>query len=180
MIAIFSRKKIGEDKLANVLVNSLLELTDKGFAEIAATINEDPSFVSPPSVSANNDHQFLLIIVASNLKMLQKRLANGQDARVRSLVISKLADILNLPSVQLDSQLSELSGFMKRVNHPSKNTLYAMNKALFYKYDLNSLQDDYFKNMNAPNPLFLNRINDLMRFFLWDWDKFLEEYKITH
>ena len=180
MIAIFSRKKICEDKLANILVNSLLKLSDEGFSEIAATINEDPSFISPPNVSSTLDREFLLIVVTGNLKQLQKRLANGQDQRVRSLVISKLADVFNIPDLQLESQISELSGFMKRVNHPSKNTLYAMNKALFYKYDLNGYQDDYFKNMNSPNPLFLSRINDLMQFFLWDWDKFFADHKVTH
>ena len=35
MLAIFSKKKISEDKLANVLVNSFLELSEKGFGDIA-------------------------------------------------------------------------------------------------------------------------------------------------
>lgn len=180
MLAIFSRKKIREDKLANVLVNSFLEMTEKGFAEIADTINEDQSFVTPPKVNAADHLPFLKIILAGNLDLLKKYLPSGQDKRVRSLVVAKMSEVLETPRAQFESQIAELSGFMKRVNHPSKNTLYAMNKALFYKYELNGHQDDYFKNMNAPNPLFLNRINDLTRYFVWDWSAFLEDYKITN
>ena len=178
MLAIFSKKKISEDKLANVLVNSFLELSEKGFGDIADSINEDPSFIRHPNVSPENDRNFLLIVVAGNLIQLKSYLDSGHDKRVRTLIINKMADVFGMPSPQLESQLAELTGFMKRVNHPSKNTLYAMNKALFFKYELNAFQDDYFKNMNAPNPLFLNRVNDIMRYFLWDWNAFLEDYKI--
>jgi hypothetical protein len=53
-----------------------------------------------------------------------------------------------------------------------------MSKALFFKYNLNEFQDVYFKNMQAPNPLFLKRMEDLFYYFIWDWDVFFKKYKV--
>ena len=68
---------------------------------------------------------------------------------------------------------------MNRVNHPSKNMLYAMSKAMFYKYELNDHQVEYFRNLNTPNPIFLKNLDDVMSNFLWDWDAFEEKYKVV-
>ena len=155
-------------------------MTEKGFTEVADLINDDPAFERSPGIQASDDKKFLLIIIAGNLDLLTKMLESGQDRRVRSRTVAKLAEVFGMKSAELDSKLAELNGFMKRVNHPSKNTLYAMNKAVFFKYDLNDFQEEYFRNMKTPNPLFLSRLNDVMRFFLWDWNGFLEDYKITN
>ena len=53
-----------------------------------------------------------------------------------------------------------------------------MSKAMFYKYKLNDCQDDYFKNMDSPNPLFLKRMDEIMKNFLWNWEAFFKRYKI--
>ena len=73
----------------------------------------------------------------------------------------------------------ELQHFMERINHPSKNTVYAMSKAIFHKYDLFQFQDPYFRQMKAPNPIILKRLNQLMAFCLWDWAEVLEGWKVT-
>ena len=38
--------------------------------------------------------------------------------------------------------------------------VYAMSKGIFDKYMLYNFQDEYFKRMQAPNPLFLKRLHD--------------------
>ena len=38
--------------------------------------------------------------------------------------------------------------------------IYGMSKAVFHKYGLNEYQDEYFRRMQAPNPLFLKRMDD--------------------
>jgi hypothetical protein len=53
-----------------------------------------------------------------------------------------------------------------------------MSKALFYKYNLNEFQTDYYKKIQAPNPLFLKRMDDIMQNFIWDWTAFLKKYKL--
>ena len=74
--------------------------------------------------------------------------------------------------------VKEYKSYISRVNHPSKNVVKGMSKALFFKYNLNEYQDVYFKNMQAPNPLFLKRMEDLFYYFIWDWDVFFKNYKV--
>jgi len=68
---------------------------------------------------------------------------------------------------------------MSRINTPSKNTLYAMSKAVFFKYNLNAYQQDYFKIMQTPNPLFLKRMDEIMANFLFDWESFTDKFKVV-
>jgi hypothetical protein len=73
----------------------------------------------------------------------------------------------------------DYQSFITRVNHPSKNMIYGMSKAMFHKYGLNEFQDEYFKRMQAPNPLFLKRLDEVMGNFIWDWDVFFKKYKLS-
>jgi hypothetical protein len=67
---------------------------------------------------------------------------------------------------------------MAHVNFPSKNILYSMSKAVFFKYELNQYQDEYFRSMNTPNPIFLKSLDEVMRNFIWDWEAFCDKYKV--
>jgi hypothetical protein len=49
---------------------------------------------------------------------------------------------------------------------------------VFYKYELNQYQDEYFMRENAPNPIFKKNLDDVMRNFVWDWSAFTEKYKV--
>jgi hypothetical protein len=33
--------------------------------------------------------------------------------------------------------------------------------------------------MQAPNPLFLKRLDEVMANFIWDWDVFFKKYKLS-
>ena len=63
-------------------------------------------------------------------------------------------------------------------NHPSRNMIYAMSKGVFDKYLLYNFQDEYFKRMQAPNPLFLKRMDEVLENFVWDWDVFFKKYRL--
>ena len=79
---------------------------------------------------------------------------------------------------EAEQTVREYQKFMNRINHPSKNMIYAMSKAIFFKYDLNEFQDEYFSRMQVPNPLFLKRMDAVVGNFLWDWDAFFKKYRI--
>ena len=85
---------------------------------------------------------------------------------------------MGVSAVDAEAKVREYQKFMQRINHPSKNMVYAMSKAVFQKYDLNDFQDEYFKRLQSPNPLFLKRMDQIMVNFLWDWDSFFKKYKI--
>ena len=84
-----------------------------------------------------------------------------------------------MSSGEFQSLAREYQSFIAKVNHPSKNLVYGMSKALFEKYALNEYQDEYFRRMQAPNPLFLKRMDEVMVNFIWNWDAFFKKYKIN-
>ena len=53
-----------------------------------------------------------------------------------------------------------------------------MSKAIFHKYALNDFQEEYFRNMQAPNPLFLKRMDEVISNFIWNWEAVEKKYKI--
>ncbi len=91
MIAtLFGKKKITEEKLSNVFVNAAIELTEHGFAAVAAEINESPEFDVNPALAETDDRAFGMIVLAANLIEAKRVLGPGVDKRMCSLVVSKL------------------------------------------------------------------------------------------
>ena len=176
---IFGKKKLKEDKLANVFVNSILQTVDECFSDIVGIIKESPEFTSTPNIETSNDSKFLLIVIAANLKEIPKHLEAHQDNRLINLVITKLCGVFDVEFDKLEGTLREYQSYLSRVNHPSNNNLYAMSKAVFFKYDLGQYQEDYFKNMNSPNPLFLKRLDEAMKLFLFNWAETKDSHHIV-
>lgn len=179
MFTIFRKKKITEDQLANFFVSSLLNLVDKGFPDVAAMINADPEFSAPPCLAAADSDKFLLIVASGNIQLLSKHFERMQDVRLAESINRKLANALGVEPQKLKELLNKYQSWMTRINHPSKNIHYAMSKAVFYKYDLNQFQSEYFRNMNTPNPIFLKRLDEVIAQFIWNWENYKEEYRIT-
>ena len=55
LTALFGKRKIAEEKLANAFIHALFEFTEQGFPLICAEINESPEFITPPEVDPSND-----------------------------------------------------------------------------------------------------------------------------
>jgi len=180
MIAtLFGKKKITEDKLANVFVNAVLELTEQGFPAVAAEVNESPEFNVPPELKETDSGDFALIVLAGNLMEMQRILGPGTDRRMYALAVSKFAQAIGHTGTDLEQEVRALQSTMERLNFPSKNTVYAMGKALFHRYDLYCFQDVYFREQRAPNPIILKRLNSLMGYFIWNWGEVQEQYRIV-
>ncbi len=176
---IFGKKKLKEDKLANIFVNSTLQAVESGFSDVLGLIKDSPEFVQIPEIEEDNDSKFILIVIAANLKEIPKKLPAHQDNRIINLIITKLSGVFDVNFDKLEGILREYQSYLSRVNHPSNNNLYAMSKAVFFKYDLGKYQEDYFKNMNAPNPLFLKRLDEAMKLFMFNWEKTKTDYQLV-
>ena len=176
---IFGKKKLKEDKLANIFVNSILQAVDDGFSDIVGLIKESPEFINAPEIDTENDSKFLLIILSANLKEIPKHLEAHQDNRLINMIITKLCGVFDVNFDKLEGILREYQSYLSRVNHPSNNNLYAMSKAVFFKYELGQYQADYFKNMNVPNPLFLKRLDEAMKLFLFNWAATKADFQIV-
>jgi hypothetical protein len=175
---IFGKKKLKEDKLANIFVNSTLKAVEDGFPDVVGLVKDSPEFIVEPKMSVENDSKFMLIVLAANLKEIPRHLSAHQDNRLINLIITKLSSVFDVEFDKLEGILRDYQSYLSRVNHPSNNNLYAMSKALFFKYELGQYQEDYFRNMNAPNPLFLKRLDEAMGLFLYNWEQVQKEYQL--
>ena len=178
MFGLLVKKKIDSNKLANVFVNSLVEVVENGFDDISAMINDDPAFVKDPAINQSKSDDFLLIVMVGNLRYLDAHFDAEEAKEIRGNIIEKFAQIYTVEVRDFEKIVNEYDQLISRVNHPSKNTLYGISKALFHKLNLNDFQESYFKSMNAPNPLFLKRMDEIMTNFLWDWDAFFKKHKL--
>lgn len=178
MFGTILRKKVSDEKLANVFINGLFKTIDEGFPVVAEFINDDPAFVTSPNISPKHSYEFSLVILVGNLSFLESAFEPEQADRVEKLVHEKLAKIYEMDTATFKTMMKDYKNLMCRLNHPSKNMIYAMSKGIFDKYTLYNYQDEYFKRMQAPNPLFLKRMDEIVENFVWDWDAFFRKYKL--
>jgi hypothetical protein len=173
------KKKLSDNQVANIFINTLFDSVDSGWGEIATMINEDPAFVTTPGVNSADSGKFGLIIITANISLLESTFEVEQASRIEKLVFQKLAKIYGMGELEFENLIRSYQSFISRVNHPSKNMIYGMSKGVFHKYNLNNFQDEYFKRMQAPNPLFLKRMDEVMGSFIWNWDAFFKKYRLS-
>ncbi|MFK8037231.1 MAG: hypothetical protein AB8B74_02990 [Crocinitomicaceae bacterium] len=178
MFGLAIRKKIDEEQLSNIFVNALLEAVENGFDDVAAAINEDPAFSSSPNIQNNAFDQFLLIVITANLNYLSQNSEIDNVEDLKRKIVSKYAKIFDQDAIAFEKLIDDMASFISQINYPSKNYLYGISKAIFYKYNLNDYQESYFQTMNNPNPLFLKRMDEITSHFLWDWDTFFKKHKL--
>lgn len=180
MFTLFGKKKIKEDVAVNIFINNLLDTVEKGFPEVAGIINDSPEFVESPKIQENNSEKFLLIVIAANLTYIPEHFNGNQEERLTSIIFDQLSQVFDVDKTTLEKVISDYQCYISKVNQPSKNTLYGISKAVFGKYNLNEYQDEYFKAMKSPNPMFLKRMDEVMESFIWNWDGFKDKYQIAH
>ena len=179
MFTIFKKKKLTEDQLANFFVNSIVNLVEQGFQDVVEIINNDPEFITTPNISKEDYDKFLLVVVAGNIKLMSEHFDSVKDVRITEKIYRKLGSALSVEPMTLKETIAKYQSWMSRINHPSKNTRYAMSKGVFFKYELNQFQSDYFRNMNTPNPIFLKRLDEVISQFLFNWNDIKENYRIS-
>lgn len=177
MLGRLVKRKIDANRLANVFVNSMVEISENGFQDLKDLIQNDPAFIAVPNLDQKGTDIFMLILVAGNMRFLDSHFEADESREIKQLIIEKYANIYDLSPQQFKSIIDDFDGFISRVNHPSKNTLYGMSKAIFHKLNLNEYQEPYFKSMKTPNPLLLKRLDELVHNFIWDWDEFFKRHK---
>jgi hypothetical protein len=178
MLTIFGKKKLSPERVAHLLAHNILETVETGFPDVAGFIKDSPEFIRTPDIDSDDYGKFLMIVIAGNISYIPQFFTEGQDKEIIDECIKKFAPVFDMSTTELSSHVKEYKEFMCRVNVPSKNMLYAMSKAIFFKYDLNDCQEDYFRSMKTPNPIFLKNLDEVVRNFLWDWEAFNDKYKV--
>ncbi|MBM3448487.1 MAG: hypothetical protein ACK5EW_06740 [Bacteroidota bacterium] len=178
MISFFGKKKISAEKTASFFVNTLLDAVEEGFPEVAGFVRDSPEFVKVPVMSDEEYGKFLMIVIVGNFNYLHEHFQDGEAELIIGHCVEQFAPVFDLSPTAFQTKVNEYKKFMAHINAPSKNNLYAMSRAVFYKYELNQYQDEYFMRENAPNPIFKKNLDDVMRNFVWDWSAFTEKYKV--
>ncbi len=70
LTTIFGKKKLTEDKVANIFVNTMLNVIDNSFEDVVSSISNDPEFISRPIIDPLNSDKFLMIVLSGNLQFL--------------------------------------------------------------------------------------------------------------
>lgn len=178
MLNTLLRKRLSEEQMANVFINGLLEVIDSSFPVLTEMINDDTAFVTSPNIAESNYGSFAMIVFAANLNLLESTFDPEHASEIEKLILLKLSKMNDEPVTEFKVRMKEYQAFIKKINHPSKNLVYGMSKAIFAKYDLHQFQDEYFKRLSAPNPLFLKRMDEVTKLFIWDWDAFFKKFKL--
>lgn len=179
MLTIFGKKKISEERVANIFVNGIQALIDSGFESVVGLINDSPEFTHSPQITQDEIGTFTMIILSGNLQIIPQHFDSGQDKRITEHILSKFADLYGIEKMDLAQMVADTRKFMARKNHPSKNVLNGMAKGLFCKLGLNDFQEDYFKNLHSPNPIFIQRLREALENFMWSWEAITEKYRIV-
>ncbi len=179
MLALLRKKKLTEEKVANIFVNGMLDLIEEGWPLVAELINEDPEFARPPQLTAEQGQHFLLIVLAGNVNYIPNYFTGYQDVRLIDRIMAKASFALGLEKEVLQEQVMKMRKYIAEVNHPSKNTRYGMSKAIFHRYELNEFQQEYFLHMKAPNPIFLKKLDEVIANFIWNWEGLLDKYRVA-
>ena len=172
MLSLFKRKTYKEEKIADLFVDQFFQTIDAAFPEVAAIINESPEFVTCPNITSDDSDKFLLLVLAVNISAVNKYFPAHVDQKVIRKVLERVSEIGRIEYSALTSAIDKNKKFISKVNHPSNNFVYGLSKAVFYKYDLAQYQEEYFKNLNSPNPILLKRLDEAVINFLWDWEAF--------
>lgn len=178
MLTIFGKKKISEERVANIFINGIQALIDSGFENVVGLINDSPEFVCSPEITNDAIGVFTMVVLTGNIQAIPKHFENGQDKRITEHILSKFADLYGLKTMELAKMVSDTRKYMARKNHPSKNILIGMSKCLFGRLGLNEFQEPYFKSLDAPNPIIIQRLKEALENFMWDWESITDKYRV--
>jgi hypothetical protein len=179
MMSIFGKRKLSDNQVSNIFVNTILDSVENGWPEVSAFISDSPEFVKSPNLDSDDYGRFLMIVIAANFCYIPKHFEGGHDSCIIKLSVEKFASVFDLEVGAFAKKVKDYKQFLSRVNIPSKNTLYAMSKAVFFKYELNQFQEPYFQSLKTPNPIFLKNLDEVMKNFLWDWNAFQDKFKVV-
>lgn len=170
MLSLFKKKTYKEEKIAHLFIDQFFHTVDLGFPEVVALINESPEFITSPNIDENDSDKFLILVLAANITAISKYFPAQVDQIIVRKVMEQVSDFGHVDYNALIHAVAKDQKFISKVNHPSKNLVYGMSKAIFYKYELAQYQEEYFKNLNSPNPVLVKRLDEAMVNFLWDWE----------
>jgi len=175
---LFVKKKISQKQLAYNFVHHTLNTVDATYNDFLDAIYNDAELVKYPNLNYKDPSKLCFIIIAGNIKFFERILSSYEEKSLVNSITEQMAEAFDMEFPEMQNKLDEYASFISRVNHPSKNILYGMSKAIFFKFKLGQYQEEYFAQLNTPNPIFLKKIDILMENYVWDWKSIFEKTKL--
>jgi hypothetical protein len=173
------KKKISSVKTANLLVTTLDEVIVNGFVEIQDFINNNNNLERNPNLTDKDIRWFRLIVFVGNLKMIPSFFDEDQAQQLHNQLIDIMAEKMEGENDIAFEQLVDYETYLSDLLRKSDNCIEAMATAVFDKYNINDFQVNLFKRKNEPNPIFFQELKNLMTHFIWNWEDYLVNHKIT-
>lgn len=179
MLGLFGKKKIKGAELVPTYVNAIYEVIEKGFPEIAGYINEEKEFQKSPNLSGKENEWFLYIVYAGNMINLDNHFKKAEAEELSRLIAVEVVKKMGKDPEVIDGILYDYEVFLRTLLGQTKNLVKSMSLAIFHKYDLNKYQKDHFQKLNSPSPIVMKELNEMVEFFLWNWEDYLSKYKVV-
>lgn len=176
---LFGKKKIKKEKVVEIYVDTIFDVIERGFPEIAEFINEEKQFTKSPQIGQEDFEWFTYIIYGGNALNLYNYFDQETADDLKLLIIHEVAERYTKRDKQIAEEIIlEYEKFLQEIQNKTKNTVKTISTALFNKFELNNYQDEHYQRLNAPNPVFFKELNEMMELFVWNWEDFLQKYKI--
>lgn len=173
------KKKINSLETTRLFVTTLDEVIVNGFVEIQDFINNNNNLERNLNLSENDIRWFRLIVFVGNLKMIPEFFGQDQAEDLHNQLLDLMAEKIEGENDVALEQLGDYCTYMGDLLQKSDNCIEAMATAVFDKYNINDFQVNLFKRKNEPNPVFFQELKNLMTHFIWNWEDFLSQHKIT-
>lgn len=179
MLKLFGKKRIKASELAPKYAASIYEVAAVGFTEIAGYLNEEKEFSKSPNISEAENEWFLYIVFAGNLIHKDAYFDKDKGEEFSRMVAAEVVKMIGKDPEIADQILYEYETFLRKLFGQTKSLVKSISLAIFHKYDLNKYQTEHFQKLNSPNPIVMKELNEMVEFFLWNWEDYLTKYKIV-
>ncbi len=177
---LFGKKKIKKDRLVQTYVDTIFDVIERGFPEVAEFINEEKQFTKSPRIGEEDFEWFTYIIYGGNMINLYNYFDTDTADDLKVLIIREVAERYTRKDQQIAEEIIlEYEKFLTDTHSKTKNVVKTISTALFHKFELNHYQDEHYQRLNEPNPMFFKELNEMMELFVWNWEDFLQKYKVV-
>jgi hypothetical protein len=176
---ISKKEKITVKDTANIFSIALNKVVNDGFPEIQTFLNKNNNLDKSPNIKNEDVKWFRLIVFAANLHLLSTKFEEEQSVELRSNVIDNL-----LPYLDVDNEISmdlflNYETYFNDILAKQIDPIETMAVAVFDKYKINECQSELLKRRNEPNPVLFNELRKYLSHFIWNWEEFLENCRVT-
>ncbi|MCS6980367.1 MAG: hypothetical protein N2050_04385 [Flavobacteriales bacterium] len=178
--AFFTKKRIRQSHLAAVYAQTIFEITEKVFPEIADFLNHQKHFQKSPGISAQDQEWFTYLIFAANILNTHNHLPQEKADDFKLLVIREVAERFSRRDVQVaEDILVEYEKYVGDLLKVHQNLTKATAMALFYRFGLNECQQEHYQKLNQPDPVFFKQLCEMVDLLFWNWKDFLTRFRVV-